>query len=109
MVERHRGEKSYVRIARSSTEQNGYERHRTPRCPSQLLGPAHQAPETPPHSGDTKISKRRFGFKNGRKIFWAGQTEAARELRDGRQNRGSPPFFKGLPGDPLMDCQCSAG
>jgi hypothetical protein len=60
----------------------------------------------PPHGGDTKISKRRFGFKGGRKIFWTGanrscsrasgvaaetgrplpSSKACRQIRDGNAN-----------------------
>jgi hypothetical protein len=71
---------------------------------ARLSSPAHQAPGTPPHGGDTKISKRRYGFV-AKKIFGLGRTEAVRELRNSRQNRGAAPFFKGLPGDLRLTCQ----
>jgi hypothetical protein len=68
MVERQRGEKSYVRIARSSKEQNGYERHRTRPVPVSIPQPV-KALGTPPHGGEGKIKKPVFGFKGSAEKF----------------------------------------
>jgi hypothetical protein len=68
---------------------------------ARLSSPAHQAPGTPPHGGDTKISKRRFGFKGGRKTFFGpGQPKLLASFGYGRQNREVHSLLKGLPGDP---------
>jgi hypothetical protein len=68
---------------------------------ARLSSPAHQAPETPPYGGDTKISKRRFGFKGGRKNF-PGRVEPKllASLGMAAKTGGAAPFFKGLPGYP---------
>src|ERR1700754_113784 len=68
IVERQRGEKSYVRIARSSKEQNGYERHRTRPVPVSIPQPV-TALGTPPHGVEGKIKKPVFGFKGSARKF----------------------------------------
>src|SRR3954469_12789189 len=68
MVERQRGEKSYVRIARSSKEQNGYERHRTRPVPVSSPRPI-TASGTPPRGGDAIIRKNGFWFQEAAKKF----------------------------------------
>src|SRR3954447_12859086 len=58
MVERQSGVKSYVRIAKSSMEQVGYERHRTRPVPVSRPGP----------SGARTTS--RVAAKNKKTAFW---------------------------------------
>src|SRR6201991_2654308 len=68
MVERQSGEKSVLRIAKSSIEQVGYERHRTRSVP--VSARALKAPGRRLAGGDKKIRKTGFGFKGAGKIFW---------------------------------------
>jgi putative membrane protein len=84
-----------VRIAKSSNEQVGYERHRT--RSGARLSPGPKGARTPPHGGDKKISKTRFGFKGTAKIF--SKTAMAMPRRDsrasGRPVSGTSPFKEG--------------
>jgi hypothetical protein len=48
-----------------------------------------------------KLAKDDLGFKGGRKNFpGRGEPKLLASFGYGRQNRGSAPFFKGLPGYP---------
>ena len=58
-----------MRIAKSSKEQDGYERHRTRPVPASLVR-AHEAPERH-RRWRQKISKTDFGFKRRQKRFCA--------------------------------------
>src|SRR4029453_6269235 len=71
MVERHRGEKSYVRIAKSSKEQDGYERHRTRPVPASCPGPVRR-PSATAGVATKKLEKRYLVSRGGTKFFRAG-------------------------------------
>jgi hypothetical protein len=72
MADRNKGEKSTVRIARSSWEQNGYEQHRTRSVPVSSGGtlPASRSP-----FGDAKrIWKSGKSFKRTSQIFFGKES-----------------------------------
>src|ERR1700743_892280 len=69
MADRNRGEKSTVRIARSSLEQNGCERHRTLPVPVSSDGTLTAARS--PHSDAVRIWKIEKNFKGAVQIFSA--------------------------------------
>src|ERR1700758_4943877 len=91
MVERQRGEKSYVRIARSSKEQNGYERHRTRPVPVSILQPV-TALGTPLTVARGKIKKPVFGFwGSAEKFSTPVRSKVNRKPKSMRwPNEGSP-------------------
>src|ERR1700761_8629813 len=67
MADRNKGEKSTVRIARSSWEQNGYERHRTRPVPVSSGGTLTASRS--PHGDAEKICKPEKGFKRSVQFF----------------------------------------
>src|ERR1700753_4367746 len=72
MADRNKGEKSTVRIARSSWEQNGYERHRTLPVPVSSGGTLRASRS--PHGDIGKIWKPRKSFKRFAQIFFAAKS-----------------------------------
>src|ERR1700744_2500037 len=69
MADRNKGDKSTVRIARSSWEQNGYERHRTLPVPVSSGGTLKASRS--PHGDAEKICKPGKSFKRSAQIFSA--------------------------------------
>src|ERR1700744_2190337 len=99
MADRNRGEKSTVRIARSSLAQNGYERHRTRPVPvssdgtlmasrspggdAEEIWQARKSFKTPPRL----FFAREFGWLTPRKLGHRGGPELARGYQTGRPER----------------------
>jgi len=84
-----------VRIARSSKEQNGYERqHRTRLVPVSQLSRAHSAPKYHLTGGDKKISKADLVSRGSQKIF--APVRQPDQLQLGRRPGGSPVVGRAL-------------
>jgi hypothetical protein len=101
MADRNRGEKSTVRIARSSSEQNGYERHRTRPVPVSSGGTLMASRS--PHGDVEKIWNARKSFKGRPKKFFDSKARGKYLVRDrGAQARRRLPCSIGLFGSGLF-------
>jgi hypothetical protein len=91
MVDRKRGDKSEVRLAKSSKEQDGYE---APDTTGARLKPGPQGHPGATTGGDEKIIKTRSGFKRAAKNFLLERKSLARPLRKTRRplTRCGPPL-----------------